>query len=90
MTGLVRTPLGKLATAVLIAVAVLSGMSLYLSVTAGNTLDRVECVTRQLAEPWKGLRASFKAPPGDLDARDLAAKAIDRGIDRVDHLDKVC
>lgn len=88
MKGL--TPLGVLATAVLIAVTTLSGLAVYLGVKIGEAVDRTECVTRQLAEPWKGLRASFKAPPGDPTARDLAEKAIDRGIDRVDHLDKVC
>lgn len=52
--------------------------------------ERLECISRQLAQPWIGLRESFSAPPGDAAARARALQAIERGIAGLEKLDKHC
>lgn len=55
-----------------------------------RTSTSTECIARQLAAPWVGLRESFSAPPGDPVARAAALKAIKHGIAQLRNLERYC
>lgn len=90
MKNFVRTPsgvLGLIAIVLLLALAVQS-TAFYLAERARDR--RQECITREQASPWLGLKESFSNPPGDEKARDEARKRITRAIDRLQNVDRYC
>lgn len=90
MKRLVRTPSGLLGLITLILLIAFATVSLFWLHSSSDTGKRTECIARQLAQPWIGLKESFAAPPGDTAARQRALDAIERGITRLEHLDKHC
>lgn len=85
-----RTPAGVLGVSTLLAVTGFSIANIYIAVDSSNKADQTQCVARELAKPWVGLRESFKAPPGDPTARAKALEKIEAGIARLENLDRYC
>lgn len=86
MRSYVRSPAGILGAATLVAVAAVGAIA----VKSVDEAQQSACIARQLAQPWVGFKETFSAPAGDPEARARALKAITRGIERVEHLDRYC
>lgn len=90
MKRYVRTPSGLLGLITLALVVAFSVSILFALRTVNEATQRTECIAKELAVPWVGLKESFNAPPGDPAARARALAAISKGIVRLEHLDQHC
>jgi len=86
----VRTPSGLLGLISFALLLIMATGGYFFATNFADSQNRTECIARELAGPWVGLRESFSAPPGDAVARQRALDAIVKGIDRLEHLDEHC
>lgn len=90
MRRYVRTPSGLLGIITLTLIVAFSVTILVFLTKLSESQRRTECVARELAQPWIGLKKTFGATPGDPAAREEALKAITRGINRLENVDRYC
>ena len=85
-----RTPSGILGMLTLVLLVAFSSATLLYVRANKAAADRTECIARELAQPWVGLKETFAAPPGDTEARARALEAVTRGISRLESLNEHC